>query len=172
MTAAAAARDAALNLLSVRARRVSEMEDRLRRKDFAPDVVAETVEWLLERSLLDDEEFARLFLEDRIRRRPRGSFALVRELVKRGVARATAEEVMEKVFADEGVKEIDLARDSARTWIRKQPRRVAALLQEGRPTDDDGRQERIRQRRRLYGHLVRKGYPREIVGLVVDEVTG
>lgn len=161
------ARDAALNLLSYRARSVAEMEGRLRKKGFEETVIADVVAWLLELGYLNDRDFARQFLDERLRRRPRGPFALIRETQKRGVDRSLAEEVLADLMSERGIDEADLARDTARRWLSRQPGRVARLLEEGGSGDDV-----LKARRRLYSHLERKGFRREVVRGVLEQVGG
>lgn len=164
------ARDAALHLLSFRARTVTEMERRLRKKDFEESVVAEVVAWLLDLGYLDDREFARQFLEERLRRRPRGPFALVQELRKRGVDRHVAEEVLDALMSEREIDEGDLARDTARRWLSRQSHRVTRLLT-GDARDEDG-EESVKARRRLYAHLERKGFNRGVIPRAVDAALG
>lgn len=161
------ARDAALNLLSYRARSVAEMEGRLRKKGFDEPVVADVVARLLELGYLNDRDFARQFLDERLRRRPRGPFALVQEMQKRGVDRGLAEEVLADLMAERGIDEAGLARDTARRWLSRQSSRVVRLLEEGESSDDA-----LKVRRRLYAHLERKGFRREVVRGVLDRIAG
>ncbi|MFP3947369.1 MAG: regulatory protein RecX [Longimicrobiales bacterium] len=179
------ARDAALHLLSFRARSVDEMERRLRKKDFEESVVSQVVARLLDLGYLDDREFARQFLEERLRRRPRGPFALIQELLNRGVDRGLAEEVLDALMVEKEIDEADLARDTARRWLSRQSRRVTAVLaSRGSRTSagsteseaDQGREAFTKARRRLYGHLERKGFSRgvirEVVGDLLEELDG
>jgi len=161
------ARDAALNLLSYRARSVAEMEGRLRKKGFDDPVIAEVVARLLDLGYLNDRDFARQFLDERLRRRPRGPFALIQEMQKRGVDRGLAREVLSELMAERGIDEAELARDTARRWLSRQSGRVARLLEEGGSGDDA-----LKARRRLYSHLERKGFRREVVRSVLDRITG
>jgi len=162
------ARDAALHLLSFRARSVAEMERRLRKKDFGDSVVSEVVAWLLDLGYLDDREFARQFLDERLRRRPRGPFALVQELRKRGVDRHVAEDVLAALMKERGIDEGDLARDTARRWLSRQSRRVTQLLGGDEAGEDSG--ESMKAKRRLYAHLERKGFSRGVIPGAVDAV--
>lgn len=159
------ARDDALRLLSHRARSVSEMRNRLRRKGHDEGRVEAVVQWLLERDYLDDRAFARQFVSERLRRRPRGPFALVQELRKRGVERSLAESVVENVMDEEGVDEGAVARSAADGWLRRQSGSVRAALAAG-SSSDDGRSAV----RRLYGYLERKGFSREVVRTTVDRL--
>lgn len=159
------ARDDALRLLSHRARSVSEMRSRLRRKGHDEGRVEDVVQWLLDRSYLDDRAFARQFVSERLRRRPRGPFALVQELRKRGVDRSLAESVVESVMEEEGVDEGAVARSAADGWLRRQSEGVRSALTAG-SSSDDGRSAV----RRLYGYLERKGFSREVVRTTVDRL--
>ena len=66
------AREAALNLLSYRARSRDELRSRLARKGFEPAIVDGCLDELAARGLLDDRSFAGAFVRDRLRSRPRG----------------------------------------------------------------------------------------------------
>ncbi len=61
------ARDKAANYLSYRARSQKEMSDYLAGKGFDEEVVAETIDWLLRYGYLNDEMFARQWVESRMR---------------------------------------------------------------------------------------------------------
>lgn len=61
----------------------------------------EIVEKLKEMSLLDDQEYARLFVSSRIKNRPRGKFVLVSELLSKGVNKEIAIKVTDELIEDE-----------------------------------------------------------------------
>lgn len=94
--ARAKAYNQAIRFLSFRWRSQMEIERHLRGKGYPPDVIAETVERLQHEKYLDDEAFARFWLADRERFRPRGQQALTYELKQKGIAA----EVIETVLAD------------------------------------------------------------------------
>lgn len=147
------ARDAALSLLAHRARSRSELAGRLTRKGFPGAVVAPCLDRLEEEGLLDDDAFARAFVADRLRLRPRGRRGLVAELRRRGVAEAAARGAVDDVFRHEEADETSLAVDAALAWLRKQGEDVRRELA-GEPFSH----ERERARRRLYGYLARRGF--------------
>ncbi len=86
----------AIRFLGFRSRSQTEMERYLHDKGYSPDVVTDTVNRLLHEQYLDDEAFARSWLENRERFRPRGQQALRYELKQKGIA----DEVIETVLAD------------------------------------------------------------------------
>jgi regulatory protein len=61
----------------------------------------EIVERLEHMQLLDDEEYARMFVESRIRNKPRGKFILVSELISKGIDKETAKKVTDELIEDE-----------------------------------------------------------------------
>jgi len=148
------ARDAALSLLSYRARTAVELKRRLKRKGFDDDVSAATVERLDRLGVVDDAAFAESFVRDRVRLRPHGMHRLGQELRAKGVdedvARAAIAEVMER----EGATELDLARAAAARW---KPR---------------AGEEPARARARLQGFLARRGFGGDTVQDVVREKLG
>lgn len=61
-------KDYACRLLKYRSRSEKEIEDQLKRKKFSESEIRETIAWLKEKGYLNDERFAREWLESRKRR--------------------------------------------------------------------------------------------------------
>lgn len=61
----------------------------------------EIVEYLEEIDLLDDRNYATLFVESRIKNKPRGKFVLVSELMGKGVDKEIAIQVCDELIEDE-----------------------------------------------------------------------
>jgi regulatory protein len=85
------ARDAAVKYLGLRTRSCKEMSDYLARKEFDEVIVAETLQWLVGYGYLDDEQFARQWVDSRMRSKPRGKALLRFELKQKGVSREEIE---------------------------------------------------------------------------------
>ncbi len=146
-------REAALNLLSHRARTRAELRRKLVGKGFRPARVDLCLDRLAERGLLDDQAVASAFVRDRIRRRPRGKGRLTQELRAKGVADAMARAVVDEVLDDENLTEDALAMQVLEGWLKRQgPATLRALSAPG-PTP-----EREKARRRLHGYLARRGF--------------
>lgn len=110
------AHEAALRLLSARPRSETEMRTRLAMRGFDPEAIDDEVARLRDAGLLDDEKFARAWIEDRKRLAPRGRRMLKYELLGRGV---------DPESADQAIRDIDdreLAIELARARARKAPR--------------------------------------------------
>jgi len=156
-------RDAALHLLSYRARTRAELRRRLLDKGFRPARVEPCLDRLEARGLLDDEAVAAAFVRDRLRHRPRGKIRLVQELRALGVAHADADQVVRAVLEDEEVTEADLARRVVEGWIRRQgASTLRALASPGHSP------EREKARRRLRGYLARRGFAGAALSRAMD----
>lgn len=106
------AHEAALRLLSYRARSEHEMRTRLTMRGILPAVIDEEIERLRRSGLLDDEKFARAWVEDRKRIAPRGRRMLRYELLGRGIEAESIELVTRDI--DDRETAVDLARNRAR----------------------------------------------------------
>jgi regulatory protein len=84
----------ALNLLSYRPRSTAEVRRRLTEKQFDEQTTAEVIARLTRAGLLDDEVFARYWIENRDTFKPRGSRALRYELRQKGVADSVLDAVL------------------------------------------------------------------------------
>lgn len=156
-------RDAALNLLSYRARTRSELRTRLIKKDFRPARVDLCLNRLAERGLVDDAAVAAAFVRDRLRHRPRGKVRLTQELRKKGVNGPVATDVVDRVLEDEEVTEDDLALEVAEAWVARQG---AALLRALAARDRSPGSEKAY--RRLHGYLARRGFRGATLGRAMD----
>ena len=106
------------------------------------------LERLAQHGYLNDAEFARFWVENRERFRPRGSRALRQELRQKGVDEKTAAAAL---------AELDPA-DSAFRAAESQARRLADLA------NSDARSFR----QKLSGYLMRRGFDYEVVRAVVN----
>jgi regulatory protein len=151
---------AAARFLEARARSVGEVRRRLAQAGYRADLVDGAINRLVELGVLDDETFARAWVESRDRARPRGENALRRELALKGIARDTIDvvltarrrgervgrlgEAMPDVTAQEGIS----SPDESAAW-RLLERRGAALQREGDPRA---------RRQKAYALLARNGF--------------
>lgn len=150
----AAARAGAMRLLAVRPRTEKEIRDRLRAKEFGDAVIALVLDDLRRSRLVDDAEFARMFVHDALALRPTGRLPLRRRLLLLGVHKDVVDRVLDAAFAD--VDQFAVALDLARGFLRKNP----------------DRRDPARLRPRLSAFLSRKGYGWDIIQQVLRKVTG
>lgn len=156
------ARDAALSLLSYRARSTAELRRRLLRKGFPPIVVDGCIDEMRERGYLDDGAFAEAFVRDRLRMRPRGRRRLVSELRAKGVEPDTAAAAVDRALDEADATEAELALEAARAWAVRNRARLRKAA-----GDPDAR---TRARRSLYGYLGRRGFAPDAVRAALGAV--
>lgn len=106
------AHDAALRLLSVRARSETEMRTRLAMRGVDPGTIDDEIDRLRSSGLLDDQKFAEAWVEDRKRVSPRGRRMLRYELLGRGIDPESADRVTGEI--DDRETALTLARERAR----------------------------------------------------------
>ncbi len=145
------ATNAALNLLAMRPRSIREIRDRLREKAYGPEAIDAAIEKLEGWNYVDDADFARFWVENRVTHRPRGKRLLAQELWQKGIDRETAEEAIDESDLDEHEAALAIARSKMRSY--------AGL-------------ERAVVYRRLGGLLGRRGFGYDVVKPVLDEVLG
>ena len=135
------AREAALKALERTRRTRRELERRLAERDFEPGVIAGVLDRLEQVGLIDDLEYARAFLREKLARRAVGARLLRGQLLARGVSGAMVDQAMEELAAanrdDTGTRpEVERARRAiaqfARRYARLDPRtrrqRLSAAL--------------------------------------------
>ncbi|QYJ14659.1 Regulatory protein RecX [Rubrobacter xylanophilus DSM 9941] len=144
----------ALNLLGYRPRSEKEVRERLRRFGHPEGVVQAVVERLRELGYVDDEEFARQLSREKGRRY--GPRRVAAELRRRGVDDELADRVVEEAFA--GRSQLEEARRAA---ARRYNRGGGSDYNRGGGSDA--------QARRVYGFLMRRGYPAEVCARVARE---
>lgn len=138
----------ALHFLSYRPRSTVEVRRSLTKRDIAEPLVEETLKRLGQAGLLNDDAFARTWVENRNTFRPRSKSALRMELRRKGLD----EEVIGSVL-DEQVDEEALARQAARKYAR----RLSGL-------------EWPDFRQKLGGFLARRGFSYATAAPIVSEV--
>lgn len=98
----------ALNFLSYRPRSAREVEMRLRQKGFSPDQIGNVMERLVRAGYVDDMEFARFWVTNRMAFSPRGSRLLKSELRQKGVAA----DIVDEIIAEHQQAQEDLVQEA------------------------------------------------------------
>ena len=159
--------DAGARFLEARPRSIDEVRGKLVRDGYREDLVAAAVTRLQDLRYLDDDAFARAWVESRDRARPRGEHALRRELELKGVERSVVDAVLDdrRVAAlarstADADGETSSPDDAAAERLLR--RKIPALLREADPR---------RRRQRAYGLLARSGFSPEVCNVVSRRVT-
>lgn len=90
----------ALRLLGYRPRSRVEIERHLRQKGYEPEAIDAAMARLAANRYIDDEAFARAWLNHRERSRPRGARGLSHELRQKGVAREIIDDLLTNLDED------------------------------------------------------------------------
>lgn len=146
-----AAKEAALRLLRFRPRSVKEMCLRLKQKGYSDLIIASVIGELKEKNLLNDDVFAKLWINERLSFKPAGKILLTRELRNKGVEDAP----IEKAFSEfkGNFDEFEIAGALAR-------RRIERL----RNLDEQN------SRKKLFDFLRRRGFSDETVWKVLKDI--
>lgn len=104
-------------LLSFRPRSEKEIVKRFTEKGFDPQTITWVIEYGKQKNLLNDRRFARSFVEDRLTHKPKGKFALRRELQSKGIDEKIIEETLQEKFREVDVGE--LIRDLAQKRLKR-----------------------------------------------------
>jgi len=139
--------DVAVRYLANRPRSVDEIERHLRGKRYEPAAIERAIDQLRAQRYVDDLAFARYWVEQRARFRPKGDRALVSELLAKGVARETIGLVV-------GERDPDAELTQAREAIRRPITRWAAL---------DARE----RKRKIQQYLAARGFSYDTIEAVI-----
>ena len=143
----------AIKLLAVKPRSVAELRERLLQGKPTNKAVVETViSRLQEYGYLNDERFAFSYASLKVKQRPVGRRRLQRELKLKKVANSVAEEALELVYAETPEEQLIDAAIEKRIRLRGRPRsRMEA--------------------KSLFDHLLRQGFPFDLVSDKVRSVS-
>lgn len=146
------ARNAAYRYLAIRPRSRHEIEQKLKDRDFPPAVITSVIDHLFKLGYVDDRAFAAQWAESRVRSRGFGRRRIEQELRIRGLGRELIIETLQGFF--NGEPELDIARKEAEKKLR--------VL---------GRYEPEVRRRRLAGHLERKGFSSATIRTILRQIS-
>jgi regulatory protein len=144
---------ASINFLSFRPRSEKEMRDYLTKKKCDDTTSKRIIESLLRSRFIDDEDFARRFVEQRTKIKPKANRVIKYELKQKGIAK----ELIDQLFEDkEDSKTSDFSK-ALELAERKMPRFA-----------------KIEDKRKVYEKLGRylasKGFDWDTVKAVIDQV--
>lgn len=149
--------DLALRHVQMRLHSRSELEKKLVRREYPPDIIDEVLSDLARLDYVNDNRFARTRAMAMAQHRHHGRRRAMVELLKCGVKREVAEAALDDVYSEGGAGGDPLA--AARVLARKQAPRLKRL-------------DPMVARRRLAGMLQRRGFDYDTIKPVIDEVLG
>ncbi len=145
----AKARDYAFFLLKFRLRSENELVQRLKLKKIPEETIKEVISFLKEKRFIDDNVFARAWLNSRLKR-PLGLRRIKQELRQKGVDK--------EIIEQETAKLKDYSED-----------KIVLDLAKGRLNRLKGI-DQVSAKRRVYAYLVRRGFSPEIVIATLNQL--
>lgn len=144
----------ALHYLSYRTRSEKEVRDKLKTKQVDPQIIEKIISKLKEKKFINDEEFARQWIENRNRFKPRSQRLIRMELKQKGISN----EILEAVIHDESFP-VDSDLEQAKKLTEKRIGRLKGL----------SRQEVYEK---LGRYLAAKGFNWDTIKKAIDEMLG
>lgn len=142
----------AAKLLSAKSRSIAELRELLLQRQGASKAdVEEVLARLTEYGYLNDERFAVGYASAKVRQRPIGRQRLKRDLTLKKVSKETADEALDRVFAETSESELIDRAIEKRVRLRGRPGNRA-------------------EAKSLFDHLLRQGFPFELVAEKVRAV--
>lgn len=140
----------AFDFLSYRTRSVKEIKDKLKKKSISADSIDKVIEHLAKLNLINDEVFAQEFVNAKVKFKPSGKRVLSQKLIEKGIAKEVREKVLSDTF--ERVDEKELAMQNFKKYFNR--------LKDKEP---------LEQRKKMFDHLVRKGFGFDLVKEIIKE---
>jgi len=140
----------AFRLLKYRPRSKHELRQRLKRRGFSDSIITETLIFLKDKGLVDDLEFARIWVESRIKK-PLGIHRLKQELRIKGIDKNLIEQVIERVGSRYNEEE------TIGNLIQRRMERLRHI-------------EPAKAKRRIFLYLLRRGFSSERIQEAFDRI--
>ncbi len=137
-------------LLKFRLRSEKEISERLKKKKFPEQVINATVAFLKEKKFIDDDEFARAWIESRIKK-PLGLRRLKEELRVKGIDKEIIESSIREVRRD--YAEADIVAEAAAEKLS----RIKGV-------------EPQKAKSRVYAYLLRRGFSPDVVIDTINKI--
>lgn len=96
-------------LLGYREHSVAEMRRKLRQRQFEPDVIDEILRKYVRNGLLDDARYGTRLARQTLERKPSGRAFITAVLLRKGIERDLAEEIVARLFIDSDETELAIA---------------------------------------------------------------
>ncbi len=104
----------AFYLLKLRDRSIGEMCQKMERKEFLPEEIEKTINFLVEKDFLDDEQFARNFVRFKKSLKPTGKYYLQNKLRQKKIDN----DIIEKVLTESADESSEIA-EAADRWLAR-----------------------------------------------------
>lgn len=122
------AKDQALRYLTRRPHSRSELLRKMREKGFRTVIIKRALDELEKVDLVNDQDFARLFILNELRLRPVSRMLLIQKLTQRGIPKDIYETLLNDMFSE--AQEMEMARELTEKFIKTHSRDTGKKLRE------------------------------------------
>ena len=136
--------------LSYRIRTTAEIKKKLKSKDISPVIIEKVINHLNELGLLNDEEFAKQLITEKIKNKPAGKRLLQQKLFEKGISKQVSETSISKFLTEEAEKQMAL-----KVYDKLKPKLKGI--------------EKQKAKQKIYETLARKGFEYDIINEIIRE---
>ncbi|NOS83709.1 MAG: hypothetical protein HOP31_01085 [Ignavibacteria bacterium] len=136
--------------LSYRIRTISEIKKKLKTKDISPVIIDKVIHHLNELGLINDEEFAKQLITEKIKNKPSGKRLLQQKLFEKGISKQVSESAIEKYLTEEDEKNMAI-----KVYDKLKPK-LNGL-------------DKQKAKQKIYETLARKGFDLDIINEIIRE---
>ncbi len=144
--------ESAIRFLGYRPRSEKEVKDNLLKKKAPTEIIDKIISWLKEQRFLNDEEFAKWWIEQRTTFRPKGIRIVKLELKQKGIG----QDIIDKVLQSSELR-IQNDDESAKKIVEKKIGKYKDL-------------PKYEIYQKLGAHLARRGFDWDTIKSSIDEV--
>lgn len=138
----------AFDYLSYRIRSISEIKTKLKTKKLSDSNIERVITHLTELGLINDEDFARQLVNEKIKNKPAGKKYLQQKLFQKGIPKQISEDVLNNIFTVDIEKELAL-----KVYDKLKPKLSGLDIQD--------------KKKKIYETLARKGFDYEIINEII-----
>ena len=150
------ARRLAITFLSYRPRTCREIIGKLTTRGYSPEVANQVLDKLREFNMVNDLEFARMFVRDKLRGKPMGKAMMRKKLQEKGVSFQLADRVIREYMNDESEQQAALV--LAEKKLKASGARYASL-------------DTFTRQKRIAAYLLTRGFSAEIAHKIARSVS-
>ncbi len=150
------AKEIAYKFLSYKPRTQKEVEEKLRLKGFPEDIISKVIDDIKRYGFINDLEYARNFLLNRLRSKTLGKIALKQILLSKGIPNETIEQVLAE--RENLINEFEIALELA----KKKLKQIKSSKKKKRDKNE--------QKRKIYEFLARRGFTWDTINHVINTI--
>ena len=139
----------ALRFLSYRQRSEKEIRDKLRSKKISNSNIDKIITTLSELNFINDEQFAKLFLESYLRKKPMGGRLISMKLLEKGIKKDIIEKALTENYNEE--EESEKCNELLKKYIKKVKSK-----------------NEMEKKRKCYQYLLTRGFDNELVREIIS----